>query len=66
MGNIMEELEAQQIITANAACQIVGGCELCPFFEKDIERTREHGKCQEVLSAENVRKALETLRGNLP
>ena len=39
------EIEAQQIIAANAACQIVGGCDLCPFFKEDAERTRERGKC---------------------
>lgn len=61
----MEEIEAQQIITANAACQIVGGCDLCPFFKEDIEHTREHGKCQEAITAESVREALITLRGRL-
>ncbi len=33
---VMGEIEAQQIITANAAYQIVG-CDLCPFFKEDIE-----------------------------
>lgn len=61
----MGEIEAQQIITANAACQIVDGCDLCPFFKEDIERTRERGKCQEAITAENVREALITLRGRL-
>lgn len=50
----MGEIEAQQIITANAACQIVG-CDLCPFFKEDIEHTRERGKCQEAITAESVR-----------
>jgi hypothetical protein len=43
-ATVMGEIEAQQIITANAACQIVGGCDLCPFFKEDVERTRERGK----------------------
>lgn len=62
---VMGEIEAQQIITANVACQIVGGCDLCPFFKEDVERTRERGKCQETINAENVREALITLRGRL-
>lgn len=51
---VMGEIEAQQIITANAAYQIVG-CDLCPFFKEDIEHTRERGKCQEAITAESVR-----------
>ena len=62
---VMGEIEAQQIITANAACQIVGGCDLCPFFKEDVERTRERGKRQETINTENVREALITLRGRL-
>lgn len=61
----MEEIEAQQIITANAACQIVSGCDLCPFFKEDTEKTRERGKCQEAISPASVREALITLRGSL-
>ena len=60
-ATVMGEIEAQQIITANAACQIVGGCDLCPFFKEDVER----GKCQEAINAESVREALITLRGQL-
>ena len=33
--------------------------------EEDAERTRERGKCQEAINAENVREALITLRGQL-
>ena len=51
---LWEKIEAQQIITANAAYQIVG-CDLCPFFKEDIEHTRERGKCQEAITAESVR-----------
>lgn len=64
-ATVMGEIEAQQIITANAACQIVDGCDLCPFFKEDVERTRERGKCQEAINAESVREALITLRGQL-
>lgn len=64
-ATVMGEIEAQHIITANAACQIVGGCDLCPFFKEDVERTRERGKCQEAINAESVREALITLRGQL-
>ena len=62
---VMGEIEAQQIITANAACQSVSGCDVCPFFKEDIERTRERGKCQEAITAESVREGLITLRGRL-
>lgn len=59
----MEELEAQQIITAYAACSIVGGCDLCPLYEEERGKPEQRGKCQEKTRPENLRKALAVLRG---
>lgn len=63
--SVMEELEAQQIITAHAACAIVGGCDLCPLWNAERERTVQRGICQEAITAEKVKEALVTLRGSL-
>ena len=54
----MGEIEAQQIITTNAACQIVG-YDLGPFFKEDIEHTRERGKCQEAILLHRLQRVLE-------
>lgn len=61
----MEELEAQQIIMAHAACMIVGGCDFCPLWNEERAHTVQRGICQEAITTEKVKKALITLRGNL-
>ena len=60
----MEELEAQIIVTAYAACNSVGGCDLCPLYKEELERTRQRGLCAEKISPEKVKEALYTLRGH--
>ena len=60
----VEELEAQIIVMAHAACSIADGCELCPLYREELETTRQQGICQEKIGLENVRNALITLRGN--
>lgn len=60
----MEEIEAQQTISAYAACSIVGGCDLCPLFKEERERTEQRGICQEKITPDRLREALIVLRGN--
>ena len=62
-GSIMDKLEAQEIIPAYAACSIVNGCDLCPFYEQEKSRLGLRGKCQEKTTPDRIRKALTTLRG---
>lgn len=62
-NKIMEEKEAKQIITAYAACQIVGGCEMCPLYNEERKTLTQQGICQERLTADKLREAVETLRG---
>ena len=59
----MDELKAQQIIAAHAACSIVDGCNLCPLYKEELVRTTQRGICQESVSADKVREALVTLCG---
>ena len=60
----MEEKEAKQIITAYAACQLVDGCVMCPLYDEERKTLTQQGLCQEKLTTDNLRKAVETLRGN--
>lgn len=58
----MEELEAQRVITANAACQIIGGCDLCPLYEEQQDKTRQQGTCASYTSYDRVKEALTVLK----
>lgn len=60
----MKEKEAKQIITAYAACQLVDGCKMCPLYNEGRKTLTQQGLCQEKLTTDNLRKAVETLRGN--
>ncbi len=60
----MSEIEAQKIITAYAACSIVGGCDLCPLFKEEREKPEQRGICQERTAPDKLREALTTLRGH--
>ena len=60
----MEEKEAKQIITAYAACQLVDGCVMCPLYDEERKTLTQQGLCQEKLTTDNLRKAVETLWGN--
>lgn len=59
----MGEIEAQQIITAYAACSIVGGCDLCPLYKEEREKPEQRGICQEKTAPDKLREALTLLRG---
>jgi hypothetical protein len=59
----MDEQRAKQTITAYAACTIVGGCDLCPLFKEELERTTQRGICQESIAPDRIREALEALCG---
>lgn len=59
----MGEKEAQRTIMAYAACMIVDGCDLCPLFNEEQERTTQRGICQEQTTQEKLREALTALRG---
>lgn len=61
----MDEILAQQTITAHAACSIEDGCNLCPFYDVEKQRTKQRGLCQEGITADKVREALTVLRGNI-
>lgn len=60
----MEELKAQQVLTAYAACSIVGGCDLCPLYKEEREKPEQRGLCQEETAPDKLREALEILRGH--
>lgn len=60
----IEEKEAKRIVTAYAACSIVNGCNLCPLYDDERQRTTQRDICKEALSADKVRSALIMLRGN--
>lgn len=60
----MGEKEAKQIITAYAACQLVDGCAMCPLYNEERKILTQQGICQEKLTTDNLRKAVETLWGN--
>lgn len=60
----MSELEAQQIVTAYAACTVVGGCDLCPLYQEEKEKLEQRGLCQEKTAPDKLREALIILRGN--
>ena len=60
----MGEKEAKQIITAYAACQLVDGCAMCPLYNEERKILTQQGICQEKLTTDNLRKAVEILRGN--
>ena len=61
----MEELEALEIITAYAACSIVGGCDLCPLYAQEREKPEQRGLCQEKTAPDKLRAALMVLRGSI-
>lgn len=61
----MDEITAQQTITAHAACTIVDGCDLCPFYNSEIGLKEQQEVCQESITTEKVREALTVLRGNI-
>lgn len=59
-----EEKEAVKVLAARAACDLVGGCDLCPLYAEERERTRQQGLCQEAITLDKLREALVTLREN--
>ena len=61
----MDEITAQQIVTAHAACAIVDGCGLCPLYSKELNIKTQQALCQNSITADKVREALTTLRGNI-
>lgn len=61
----MDEITAQQIITAHAACAIVDGCGLCPLYSKERNIKMQQALCQDSITADKVREALTVLRGNI-
>ena len=60
----MAKSKGKQIITAYAACQLVDGCAMCPLYNEERKILTQQGICQEKLTTDNLRKAVETLRGN--
>lgn len=61
----MDEITAQQTITAHAACTIVDGCGLCPLYSKERNIKIQQALCQDSITADKVREALTVLRGNI-
>ncbi len=61
----MDEITAQQTITAHAACTLVDGCDLCPLYKTEIGAKKQREICQESITAEKVREALTVLHGNI-
>lgn len=59
----MKEKEAKQIVTAYAACQLVDGCKMCPLYNEERKTFTQQGLCQEKITLNKVREAVETLRG---
>jgi len=59
------EKKALETLAAYAACNLVGGCDLCPFYRQERERTEQRGLCQEGTTLDRLREALVTLRGML-
>ena len=42
----------------------VYGCKMCPLYNEERKTLTQQGLCQEKLTTDNLRKAVETLRGN--
>ena len=61
----MDEITAQQTITAHAVCTIVDDCDLCPFYNSEIGLKEQQEVCQESITTEKVRETLTVLRGNI-
>lgn len=62
MGFQGTEEEALKVVKAYAACQIVGGCDMCPIYKETREdKNRQQEKCQNAITAQKVREALTLL-----
>jgi hypothetical protein len=59
----MEEIEAQIIVTAYAACTHATSCDLCPLYNAELTTAQQQRLCERKITPEEVKKALETLRG---